>query len=295
VAIFYLIAAKKINLEEESTNTFKPIKVKELFQKKNPALARFMPDFVFRYINKILHLDFFNDFMKRNGHLKGISFVNQAIIEFDIKEEINGFENIPESGFFIYESNHPLGGFDAFLLMKCVEKRLVKLKFLTNDILLGIPSLRPMFIPINKHGSNSREAAEILNATYNSNEQILIFPAGLASRKIKGKIVDLEWKKHFVAKAIKHKRDIIPVFIGGRNSNRFYRLANFRKFLSIKWNIEMFFLPDELMKHRHSKVPVYFGKPIPFQHFDNSKTHQEWADWVKERVYDLPGQINDQN
>ena len=295
MAIFYLIAAKKINLEEESANTFKPIKVKELFQKKNPALARFIPDFVFRYINKILHLDFFNDFMKRNGHLKGISFVNQAIIEFDIKEEINGFENIPESGCFIFASNHPLGGFDAFLLMKCVEKRLGMLKFLTNDILLGIPSLRPMFIPINKHGSNSREAAEILNATYNSNEQILIFPAGLASRKINGKIVDLEWKKHFVAKAIKHKRDIIPVFIGGRNSNRFYRLANIRKFLRIKWNIEMFFLPDELMKHRHSKVPVYFGKPIPFQHFDNSKTHQEWADWVKERVYDLPGQINDKN
>lgn len=282
-------------MEENNSNSFKPIVIKELFHEKNPGLAKFMPGFVFRYITRILHLDFFNDFMKRNGHLKGISFVNQAIIEFNVKEKINGFENIPDSGRFIFASNHPLGGFDAFLLMKCVEKRLGKLKFLTNDILLGIPSLRPMFIPINKHGGNTREAAEILNSTYNSDEQILIFPAGLASRKIKGKIIDLEWKKHFIAKAVTHQRDIIPVFIGGRNSNRFYRLANIRKFLHIKWNIEMFFLPDELMKHRNTEVPIYFGKPISFETFDKSKKQQEWADWVKEHVYKLPAEINSVN
>jgi putative hemolysin len=282
-------------VEENNSNSFKPIVIKELFHEKNPGLAKFMPGFVFRYITRILHLDFFNDFMKRNGHLKGISFVNQAIIEFNVKEKINGFENIPDSGRFIFASNHPLGGFDAFLLMKCVEKRLGKLKFLTNDILLGIPSLRPMFIPINKHGGNTREAAEILNSTYNSDEQILIFPAGLASRKIKGKIIDLEWKKHFIAKAVTHQRDIIPVFIGGRNSNRFYRLANIRKFLHIKWNIEMFFLPDELMKHRNTEVPIYFGKPISFETFDKSKKQQEWADWVKEHVYKLPAEINSVN
>jgi putative hemolysin len=282
-------------VEENNSNSFKPVNVKQLFQEKNPALAKVMPRFVFNYINRILHLDFFNDFMKRNGHLKGIPFVNQAIEEFNIKEQVNGFENIPESGRFIFASNHPLGGFDAFLLMKCVDKRLGKLKFLTNDILLGIPSLRPMFIPINKHGGNTREALEILNKTYNSSEQILIFPAGLASRKIKGKIVDLEWKKHFIAKAIKHQRDIVPVFIGGGNSNRFYRLANLRKLLRIKWNIEMFFLPDELIKNRNSEVPIHFGKPIPYQTFDKSKSQQEWADWVKEQVYKLPAYFNNKN
>lgn len=282
-------------MEDLTNNTFKPINIRELFEKKNPVLARIMPGFVYRYITRILHLDFFNDFLKRNGQLKGIPFINQSVIEFNIREKINGFENIPDSGRYIFASNHPLGGFDALLLMRCVDKRLGKLKFLTNDILMGIPSLRPMFIPINKHGSNSREAAEILNVTYDSDEQILIFPAGLASRKIKGQIIDLEWKKHFIAKSIKHKRDIIPVFIGGRNTERFYRLANLRNFLHIKWNIEMFFLPDELMKHRNSEVPVYFGKPIPFQTFDKSKTHQEWAEWVKEQVYVLPKLFGNKN
>jgi putative hemolysin len=152
-----------------------------------------------------------------------------------------------------------------------------------------------MFIPVNKHGNNSREVALALEEAYNSDDQILIFPSGLASRKIKGKIVDLEWKKHFITKSIQHQRDIIPVFIGGRNSEFFYRLANFRKFIRLKWNIEMFFLPDELMKHKNSDIPVYFGKPISCKTFDKSKTHQEWAEWVKELVYKIPDEQGSKN
>jgi 1-acyl-sn-glycerol-3-phosphate acyltransferase len=277
-------------VEEIITNTFKPINIRQIFMEKNPGLAKIMPGFVFRYIHRILHIDFINDFLLRNGHLSGNSFVDQAVTEFNVKEHIYGYDNIPESGRFIFASNHTLGGFDSLLLMKYVYKKLGSLKFLSNDVLMGIPSLSYMFIPVNKHGNNSREVALALEDAYNSDNQILIFPSGLASRKIKGKIVDLEWKKHFITKAIQHQRDIIPVFIGGRNSDFFYRLANFRKFIRLKWNIEMFFLPDELMKHRNSDIPVYFGKPIPFQTFDKSKTHLEWAKWVKEQVYKIPYQ-----
>lgn len=247
-----------------------------------------MPGFVFRYIDRILHTDELNYIFTEYGHLKGIEFIDAAVKHFNVIEKVNGFENVPETGRFIFASNHPLGGFDALLLMKYVDKKLGKLKFLTNDVLMAIPNLSPMFIPINKHGTTSRDAARILNETYDSDVQILIFPSGMASRKIKGKVVDLEWKKHFIMKAIRHKRDIIPVYVEGRNSNRFYRIANIRKFLHIKWNLEMFFLPDETLKHRNKEVPIYFGKPIPYRTFDNSKTHSEWADWVKKKVYDLP-------
>jgi putative hemolysin len=295
MAIFYLIAIKSIAVEEIIENTFKPINIRELFIKKNPGLARIMPGFVFRYIHNLLHIDFVNDFILRNGHLKGIAFVDQAVTEFNVKEHIYGLENIPDPGRFIFASNHPLGGFDSLLLMKYVNKKLGKLKFLSNDVLMGIPSLSYMFIPVNKHGTNSREVARLLDNAYSSDEQILIFPSGLASRRIKGKITDLEWKKHFITKSIQYKRDVIPVFIGGRNSDRFYRLANIRKLLRLKWNIEMFLLPDELMRHKNSDIPVYFGKPIPYQTFDKSKSHLEWAKWVKEQVYQLPLQIRVEN
>jgi len=263
--------------------------------KKNPGLAKIMPGFAFSFINKLLHIDFINDFIQRNGHLKGIDFVDQGVTEFNVKEHIYGFENIPESGRFIFASNHPLGGFDSLLLIKYVNKKLGKLNFLSNDVLMGIPSLSYMFIPVNKHGTNSREVANTLNDAYDSDNQILIFPSGLASRRIKGIIVDLPWKKHFITKAVKHKRDVIPVFIGGRNSNRFYIVANLRKFLHLKWNLEMFLLPDELMRQKNADIPVYFGKPIPYQTFDKSKTHQEWADWVKERVYKIPKEVGSKN
>ncbi len=279
-------------MEENNTVAIKPINIREVFASKNPGLARMMPGFVYSYINRILHIDFINDLLKRYGNLRGIEFVDRVIAEFEVKERIHGLGNVPDSGRFIFASNHPLGGFDGMLLMKTVDAKLGKLKFLSNDILMNIPQLSPMFVPVNKHGGHPREVATILKEAYDSDIQIMIFPSGLASRKIKGKIIDLEWKKHFISKAIRHKRDVVPVFVAGRNSNRFYRLAKIRKFLKIKWNLEMFFLPDETMRHRKSEVHIYFGKPIPYTAFDQSKTHAEWAEFVKNKVYQLPGIVS---
>ncbi len=282
-------------MEQKETTTFKPINIKEVFASKSPGIAKVMPGFVYSYIKRILHIDYINDFLKRNGHLQGIEFVDQVISEFNVQCHIHGFENVPDSGRFIFASNHPLGGFDGMLLMKTVNAKLGKLKFLSNDILMNIPQLRPLFVPVNKHGGHPREVATILKKAYNSDIQIMIFPAGLASRRIKGKIVDLDWKKHFITKAIRHKRDVIPVFVAGRNSNRFYRLAKIRKFLKIKWNLEMFFLPDETIKHTNTDVHIYFGKPIPYSAFNRSKSHKEWADFVKDVVYKLPQQAAQSN
>jgi putative hemolysin len=273
---------------EKETTPFKPIDIRKVFSEKNPGIAKMIPGFVYAYIRRILHLDEINEFLRNQGHLKEIDFVEAVVKEFNVKEHIYGLENIPEFGRFIFASNHPLGGFDGMMLMKIVDKKLGNLKFLSNDILMNIPQLSSMFVPVNKHGGHSRDVAKTLNEAYESDIQILIFPAGLASRKIKGKIVDLEWKKHFISKAIRHKRDIIPVFVSGQNSNRFYRLAKIRKFFKIKWNLEMFLLPDETIRHRNKDVHVYFGKPIPYSSFDKTKTHQQWAEWMKGMVYQLP-------
>lgn len=284
-----------MTVEEEKIVPFKPIEIREVFASKSPGLARLLPGFVYRYINRIMHIDFVNDLLEQNGHLKGIAFINKIVEEFNVKLFLHGLENVPDSGKFIFASNHPLGGFDGMLLLKTVDEKLGKPRFISNDILMNIPQLKSLFIPVNKHGGHSRENARLLSEAYNSDVQILIFPSGLASRKIKGKIVDLEWKKHFISKAVQHKRDVIPVFVSGRNTDRFYRLANFRKFFRIKWNLEMFFLPDETMRHRNTDVHIYFGKPIPWSAFDRTKTHQKWAEWVKEKVYHLPEKVENPN
>lgn len=271
----------------KETYTFKPINIREVFADKSPRLAKLLPGFIYRYIHNILHLDWINDFVAKNGHESGLNFVYRAVADFHITEHLHHAENIPESGRFIFASNHPLGGFDALLLMRIVDEKLGAFKFLANDILLKVPQLAPVFAPVNKHGGHAREVARALAETYKSDQQILIFPSGLASRKIKGKVMDLEWKKHFIAKSVQYKRDVIPVFISGHNSKRFYRIAKIRKFLRIKWNIEMFYLVDETMKHRNTNIHLYFGKPIPYATFDRSKSQNEWAKWVKEKVYML--------
>lgn len=275
-------------MENQKSNSFKPINIREVFAAKNPRLAKILPGFLYGFINRLIHVDFLNDFQQRNSHLTGIPYVNRAVEEFNIREHVHGIENIPKAGRFIFASNHPLGGFDGILLLRNVNRCLGASMFLINDILMNITNLAPMFVPVNKHGGHSREAAKLIDETYRSEKQILIFPAGLASRRIKGKIVDLKWEKHFISKAIQHERDVIPVFISGRNSNRFYITANLRKLFRIKWNLEMFFLPGEIMRHRNTDIHIYFGKPLPFTMFKKTKTQNEWADFVKGIVYSLP-------
>jgi putative hemolysin len=157
---------------------------------------------------------------------------------------------------------------------------------------MNIDNLVPLFLPINKHGKQGAESAARLNEAYLSDMQIVTFPAGLVSRRINGQIIDLEWKKNFITKAVQYKRDIVPVHCTGRNSSFFYRLANLRRFLKIKSNIEMLYLVDETWKHKNEKITVTFGKPISYATFDQTKTPVQWAKWVKEQVYALAGIYN---
>lgn len=180
-----------------------------------------------------------------------------------------------------------MGGPDGIMIVSAVGKIFPKTKLMVNDLLMNLPDIEDVFIPINRFGRNKRNYAEIFENSMQSDYQIIIFPAGLVSRKIKGKIVDLEWKKSFVAYAKRYERDIIPVYISGKNSNFFYNLANWRKRLGIKANIEQLYLVDELYKHKKESVSIYFGKPISYQSLTNDKSDTEWADEIKQIAYSL--------
>jgi putative hemolysin len=279
----------------QESNGFKSIDIREVITEKSPGVARILPGFVYRYIHRIMHIDYINEILREYGHLEGIDFVEAVVKHFEVKEHVFGFDNIPVEGKFIFASNHPLGGFDGMILMKIVHKKFGSFKFLSNDVLMNIKNINSILVPVNKHGGYAREAAKTLDQAYLSDDQILVFPSGLASRKIKGKIVDLEWKKHFISKSIEYKRDIIPVFVEGRNSNRFYWIAKMRKFFRIRWNLEMFFLPDETYHHRRKDVTIYFGKPIPYSTFDKTRSHSEWANFIKSHVYKLSEQFDKGN
>jgi putative hemolysin len=273
--------------QQKPISASKAIDIKKVFYQKSPKIAKLIPGFIYRYIKKIVHEDFLNDFMARYGDKIGVDFANAAILDFNVEIKVNGLDKLPNEGKYIFVANHPLGGFDGLILISLLSKKYPSVKFLVNDILMNIPNWGELFIPINKHGGQARDAARIIEEAYASQTQILTFPSGLVSRKIKGQIVDLEWKPSFVKKAVQYKRDIIPVHFSGQNTNFFYNLSKVRNFLGIKTNLEMFYLVDETYKHRNKKIKVTFGEPIPYSGLDPQVPANEWAQRIKEKVYSL--------
>ncbi|MDL2227751.1 1-acyl-sn-glycerol-3-phosphate acyltransferase [Odoribacter sp. OttesenSCG-928-L07] len=264
------------------------INIKNIVQEKSPETAKKIPNFVFSLLNKLLCMKQINAFLREHGDEQGIQFVDSVLFDLSqTKINVIGLENIPENDRIILASNHPLGGLDGLAFIHVVHKKRQNITFPVNDFLTFIPNFDEFFIPVNKVGSNSRDASKVIQQAFESDNTILMFPAGLCSRKIKGKIVDLEWKKTFVRQAVTTQRDIVPVFINDRNSNFFYNVANLRKFLKIKFNIEMSLLPREMFKQKGKTIELIIGKPIPWQTFDKSKSEKEWAQMIKEDVYKL--------
>jgi putative hemolysin len=200
---------------------------------------------------------------------------------------MDGLEQVPTEGRYIFASNHPLGGFDGLVLMDAIGKAFPEIRFIVNDLLLHLKNFDPIFVPVNKHGRQSAEYARKIDETYSGDAQVLYFPAGLCSRKIKGQIIDLQWNKNFIQKAVQYKRDVVPIFFDGRNSNFFYRIANIRKKLRIKANIEMTFLVNEFFRQKGRHLSLKFGTPISYTTFDQSKNYHQWTEMVREKVYAL--------
>lgn len=252
---------------------------------------RLIPDFAIRLLEKIVCQNELNGILARTFPHEGVKFAAAVLDDLNIEVSVVGLENIPKDGRFIFASNHPLGGLDGIALIKVLGGLYGDdgFKFLVNDMLMNIAPLRPVFLPINKYGSQGREAAKLINAAYESDTQMLIFPAGLVSRKQKGgKIKDLEWQKAFVMKAIEYQRDIIPVRFEGLNSSFFYNFAKWRKLLNIKINIEQALLPSELCKAKGKKFRIVIGRPITWQILDiQQKTPKQIAAEIKRIVYGM--------
>jgi len=264
------------------------IDVRQLIRDKNPRLERLLPGCIIRYLRKILHEKDINENLYRNRDKHGVDMVSAVLADFGATIQVNGLENLEGQERFILAANHPLGGLDGLALIETVGRVKPPVRFPVNDFLLYLPNMRELFIPINKVGGQSSAGVKALEEAFASDANVLYFPSGLASRKIKGKIVDLEWKKTFIQKARQHQRAVIPVHVSGQNSKRFYRIARWRKFLRIKVNIEMLYLADEMYKQEGQTIAITIGKPIPYTVFDKRKKDIEWADYVKKIVYSLP-------
>lgn len=277
-------------MEEKDKNSpngyVKFIDLEKVIAGKSERLLRLMPRFLLSYLKRVVHQDRLNDILNRHRTLYGHDFLEAIFKDFGVNIVVKGDENLLLTERFVVVSNHPLGGLDGMALMWAVGRKKPDIATPVNDFLMHLPNLKPLFIPVNKHGSNASNIA-VFDETFASDKTVVYFPAGLCSRKIKGEILDLEWKKTFLSKARKSKRDILPVHISGKNSSFFYNLANLRKFLRIKVNIEMLYLVDEMFGQKNKDIVITFGKPVPLEVFDKRHNDRDWAALLRKHVYKL--------
>ena len=269
----------------------KTIDLDVILKNKMGDKAKWVPSPLVNWLKRVIHQDQVNACLWESRELTGTPWLEACVKYLEMTLKVEGKENLPDKNdgkLYTFVSNHPLGGADGVALGAIIGRHYdSNFRYLVNDLLMNLPGLAPLCIPINKTGKQSRDFPAMVEAGFKSDHHMLMFPAGLCSRKKDGVIRDLPWKKTFISKSVETHRDVVPIHFSGQNSEKFYRLANFCDSHIKKVNIAMLFLVDEMYKNVGKTFNVSIGKPIPWQTFDKSKTASEWAEYVKNKVYEL--------
>ncbi len=265
------------------------IDLEAVITNKAPKLRKKLPTWVIRMMERLICQKEMNDVISRLGHNKGAAFAKAMSEDLKVTYTVEGLDNLDREGHYMLVSNHPLGAFDGISYIAVFGDFFPKIKVIVNDMLMYIEPLQSVFLPVNTMGKQKRQDMVDLREAYAATDtQLISFPAGFCSRYIDGKIQDIEWRKSVIKQSIEAKRDIVPMHFEGRNSTFFYALEWVRRKLGMKFNIGLVLLPRQMMKTARGKhFRIRVGKPIPYQHFDDSKTEMEWAQWLREECYKL--------
>ena len=272
----------------------KTIDIEKVFRNKLGSITSFLP---LKWFEKLVHLDEINEFLWENRDKYGVDFTDAVLKRLNVKIEVEGMENLPapdDPKRLTFVSNHALGAIDGVSIMSTLGHYYgssERFGVISNDILTLLPGIAPLLIPINQSGKQSRDLPAQMNAAFGSDKQVVLFPAGIVSRKKNGVLHDLKWNKMFVGKTTKYQRDVLPIHFIGENSPFYYRVTRyFDWFLTKKGAGRLFnflFMPGEMIKTQNKTFRIKFGKPIPWQTFDKSKTPDEWAQYVSDIVHSI--------
>lgn len=245
------------------------INIDKVLRLKLPRYYKFIPRFLIKWMERTICQDRLNELLDSNKSKTNAEFCRGMLKDLNITVNVKGDENLSprENRRVVIVSNHPLGGLDGIALIDFLDRYYGgKIHFIVNDILMVIKPLNGVFLPINKHGKQSRQSFKAIEEAFAGNDPIMIFPAGLVSRKGKGgEIADLKWQKMFVNKSVEYHRNVIPMYFDGKNSPFFYNFAKLRSRLGLKFNIEMIYLPREMVRSENAKYTISIGSPISWE------------------------------
>lgn len=275
------------------------IDLQEVLRERLPRLSHLIPRRLVGWMERTICQEQLNRLLEENRGKVGAEFCRGVFKSLDISYKVINEEYMPSktNRRVVFVSNHPLGALDGMILIDFVQRYYGgQVWFVVNDLLMHVTPLRPVFLPINKFGSQSRESIRQMDAAFAGDDPIIIFPAGLVSRLHKvpfnGRrqkmVADLQWKKTFVTKCCRYKRDVVPLFFSGTNSMRFYKIANWRKRLGLRFNIEQLYLPREIFNSKGKEFTITLGNPLSWHEMDSAGDAEGYAATVRSYVYMLP-------
>lgn len=187
-------------------------------------------------------------------------FSDHALRMLGVNVSVNGapFPAAKERPVFV--CNHPTGGLDGLITIAILQKRYPGLRVVANTVLGTVDQLGSILVPVDVF-ANPKQALKPMTQAFSGNEPLLIFPAGRTARMNEdGELDDGDWSAVALKLAAKSGRVITPLHLNGRNSPRFYWLAQCRKRLNITLNLEMFLLARELINPHQKCFQLYVGR-----------------------------------
>ena len=158
------------------------IHIDQVIAKKFPGKK--FPKWFINWIKRFIHEDFLNEFFIKG--YEGIEFCTECTKALDIHLDVQGLEKVkvPADAKITFACNHPLGGIDGVALTGVIGTNFPQrgIRLLVNDFLMAIKGLAGISIPVSKTGAQSRDLPRLVNEIYESDDNIMIFPAGLCSR-----------------------------------------------------------------------------------------------------------------
>ncbi len=256
-------------------------------ERDNKALKR-MPRFVMKLLEKIICQDKMNGILTRYEGLEGAEFNRRIAEDLNIRFAVEGRENLPDQCNCFLVANHPFGVADGLAITSVAAEKYGRFKSIGNDVYFYIPNLKNNIVAVNVFGKSPRMYIEkALEELRQTDCPVTHFPAGLVSRLRGFRVMDREWQKSLITRAVSTKRMIVPIYFYGRNSLLFYTIFLLRKMLFIPLNLELALLPYEFFRKRNKTIRMKIGPPIPWERFDRSMSHYCWAQKVREYVYQM--------
>ena len=146
------------------------IDIDQILRNKMGRKARLVPGALVRYLKRIIHQDWLNEFIAKEGETQGVQWLEDCMHYLDLKLNVHGLENLPSDADgrrFTFVSNHPLGGADGVILGAILGRHYDgQICYLANDLLMNLTGIAPLFVPINKTGHQGREFPKMVNAAF---------------------------------------------------------------------------------------------------------------------------------